>query len=364
MSADGSLPAGSLPAGSQGDQSSGGEFLPADFLQPDGVAGDEGLDVALRPRSFDEFVGQSALVDNLRVFIQAAQDRGEPLDHLLLSGLPGLGKTSLAHIIAREMGSACRATSGPALVRAVDLAGILTNLASGDLLFIDEIHRIPATVEEVLYSAMEDFEIDILIDQGPSARSVKVPLQRFTLVGATTREGQLSAAFRSRFGLMEKVRPYASPDLAAIVTRSAERLRVGVDAVAAQVLAERARGTPRIANRLVKRVRDFAQVEGEGHITEELAEQALRRLGIDENGFGETDRRLLLALHRAGRPVGLKGLAVAVGEEEETVEEVYEPFLMTEGWMMRTPRGRSLTARGTEWAQSEDGRAPAQGSLF
>jgi Holliday junction DNA helicase RuvB len=322
-------------------------------LHAEGVAVDDGLDVALRPRDFSEFVGQSALVANLRVYLTAAQGRGEPIEHLLLSGLPGLGKTSLAHIIARELGVACRGTSGPALVRPADLAGILTNLGRGDLLFVDEIHRLPPAVEEYLYSAMEDFEIDILIDQGPSARSVKVPLQRFTLIGATTREGQLSAPFRSRFGLMEKLQLYAAEELAEIARRSAARLGTPIEPEAAEVIAHRARGTPRIANRLVKRVRDFAQVAGEQTLRGETARGALARLGIDENGLGETDRRLLVALHRAGRPVGLKGLAVAVGEDDETVEDVYEPFLLTEGWILRTPRGRCLTERGLQWAESE-----------
>ncbi len=325
---------------------------------------DQGLDVALRPRGFEEFIGQANLVENLRVFISAARAREEPLDHVLLSGLPGLGKTSLAHIIAREMQGSCRATSGPALVRPADLAGILTNLGAGDVLFIDEIHRLPPTVEEVLYSAMEDFEIDILIDTGPSARSVKVPLQRFTLVGATTREGQLSAAFRSRFGLSEKLRPYGSADLAEIVRRSAERLSVEIDEDATHSIASRARGTPRVANRLVKRMRDFAQVLGEGRITTPVAADGLARLGLDTNGFDESDRRLLLALHRAGQPLGLKGLAVAIGEEEQTVEDVVEPFLLTQGWILRTSRGRCLTERGIGWATTAEPVDPPSGQLF
>ena len=335
-----------------------------DFLRADGDPSDLGLDLALRPRNFDEFVGQRALVDNLRVFIEAAQGRGEPLDHLLFSGLPGLGKTSLAYIIAREMGAECRATSAPALARPADLAGIVTNLQRGDVLFIDEIHRLSRVVEEYLYSAMEDFEIDIVIDTGPSARSVKVPLPQFTLVGATTREGQLGAAFRSRFGHIEKLQVYGTDELSEIVRRSAGRLRVEVADDAAGEIARRARGTPRIANRLVKRARDFAQVRGEGHITLDIAAIALERLGIDKHGLGETDRLLLLALHRAGRPIGLKGLAVALGEEQETVEDVYEPFLMTEGWILRTPRGRCLTTRGEAWATAADPQNPAAGRLF
>ncbi len=331
------------------------------FLRPEGGDADSGLDLALRPRSFDEFVGQRALVENLRVFIAAARGRGEPLDHLLLSGLPGLGKTSLAHIIAHEMGATCRATSAPALARPADLAGLVTNLERGDVLFIDEIHRLPPVVEEYLYAAMEDFEIDIMIDQGPSARSVKIPLPPFTLVGATTREGQLGAAFRSRFGHVEKLRLYDTEELTSIVRQSAARLRLEIEDAAASVVASRARGTPRIANRLVKRVRDFAQVSGDGRATNAVAALALGRLGIDEHGLGETDRRLLLALHGAGRPLGLKALAVAVGEEEETVEDVYEPFLMTQGFLLRTPRGRCLTPRGEAWAR---GSAPEPGRLF
>jgi Holliday junction DNA helicase RuvB len=334
------------------------------FLRADGDPTDLGLDLALRPRSFDEFVGQRALVDNLCVFIEAARGRDEPLDHLLFSGLPGLGKTSLAYIIAREMGAECRATSAPALVRPADLAGILTNLQRGDVLFIDEIHRLTRVVEEYLYSAMEDYEIDILIDQGPSARSVKVPLPPFTLVGATTREGQLGAAFRSRFGHIEKLTPYSHTELAEIVRRTASRLNVEVEEGADLVVAARARGTPRVVNRLTKRVRDFAQVRGDGRLTIDGVAAALARLGIDEHGLGETDRLLLLTLHRAGRPVGLKGLAVALGEEQETVEDVYEPFLMTEGWMLRTPRGRCLTARGSMWAEEREPGSTGPGQLF
>ncbi len=334
------------------------------FLRADGDEADVGLDLALRPRNFDEFVGQRALVDNLSVFIQAAQGRGEPLDHVLFSGLPGLGKTSLAYIIAREMAAECRATSAPALARPADLAGILTNLQRGDVLFIDEIHRLSRVVEEYLYAAMEDFEIDIVIDAGPSARSVKVPLPQFTLVGATTREGQLGAAFRSRFGHLEKLQIYGTEDLAEIVRRSAVRLQVEVERDASEEIARRARGTPRVANRLVKRARDFAQVRADGRITREVATTALERLGIDANGLGDTDRLLLLALHRAGRPVGVKGLAVALGEEQETVEDVYEPFLMTEGWILRTPRGRCLTERGERWAVAAEPPAPGAGQLF
>lgn len=318
-------------------------------FSPEGSGTDEHLDVALRPRSLDEFVGQRALVDNLRVYIQAAAAREEPLDHLLLSGLPGLGKTTLAHIVAQELGVECRATSGPAILRPGDLAGILTNLARGDLLFIDEIHRLQPAVEEYLYSAMEDFAIDIVIDQGPAARSVRMPLARFTLVGATTREGMLSAPFRGRFGLVEKLDPYPVEELTRIVQRSVGALGLRMEPEACRLIASRCRGTPRIVNRLVKRVRDFAQVAGAQTIDVPIAEHALTRLGIDENGLQELDRRILQCLHRnAGGPVGLKTIAVAVGEEQDTIELVYEPFLITEGWLVRTPRGRRLTQRALD----------------
>lgn len=320
------------------------------------------LDQTLRPQSLDEFVGQRTLVENLRIALRAAQGRGEPLDHVLLSGLPGLGKTTLAALLAREMGVHCRPTSGPALSKPGDLAGILTDLGRGDLLFIDEIHRLSPAVEEYLYSAMEDYAIDIVIDQGPSARSVRVPLQRFTLVGATTREGLLSAPFRSRFGILEKLDLYPPADLERIVRRSAGRLGTGFDDAAVALLARCARGTPRIANRLVKRLRDFAEVEKVATVTTELAARALQRLGVDEHGLVETDRRILRALARAGGgPLGLKSLAVAVGEDEETVEDVYEPFLLTEGWILRTARGRALTDRA---AAHLHGKGAAPGTLF
>jgi holliday junction DNA helicase RuvB len=322
---------------------------------------DRGLDQALRPQSLEEFVGQANLVANLRVAIQAAKARGETLDHVLLSGLPGLGKTTLAHILAKEMGAALHVTSGPALGRPGDLVGILTSLQLNDFLFIDEIHRLPAPVEEHLYAAMEDYRVDIVIDSGPHGRSVPVTLQKFTLVGATTREGLLSAPFRSRFGFLEKLELYPPADLERIVRRSASHLGCPVDEPAVARVARVSRGTPRVANRLVKRLRDFAQVEGTGRVTEDLGERTLRRLGIDEHGLVETDRRILRALSRAGTPVGLKTIAAAVGEDEETVEDVYEPFLLTEGWILRTPRGRRLTEQAVRWLEASRREG---GSLF
>jgi Holliday junction DNA helicase RuvB len=327
---------------------------------------DAGLDQALRPRNFDEFVGQRALLSNLLVAVKAAHGRGEALDHLLLSGLPGLGKTTLAHLVARAMGAAIVTTSGPALVRTAELATMLTSLDTGQVLFIDEIHRLPTPVEESLYSAMEDFSLDIVIDKGAFGRSVRVPLKRFTLIGATTREGMLSAPLRSRFGLLEKLDLYPAGEISQILRNSAQRLGVVIDDDAVARVARVARGTPRIANRLVKRLRDFAQVAGADRITAALAGDSLVRLGIDEHGLTETDRRILIALHRAGGgPVGLKTVAVAVGEDPETVEDVYEPFLLTEGWLLRTSRGRKLTDRAARWTQErEPGRGGGERLLF
>jgi Holliday junction DNA helicase RuvB len=309
---------------------------------------DRALDLALRPRRFEEFVGQRRVVENLALLVEAARRRNQrrgaerdPLDHILLSGLPGLGKTTLAHLIAREAGVGLKATSGPAIEKAGDLAGILTNLERGDVLFVDEIHRLPAVVEEYLYSAMEDFAIDIVIDQGTAARTIKIDLKPFTLVGATTREGLLSAPFRSRFGVLEKLEPYPPEELQAIVLRSARLLGIEVTGEAAALLAERARGTPRIANRFLRRMRDVAEVRGEGRVTREVALEGLGMLGVDEAGLDATDRRILEVLVRGGgEPVGLKTIAVAVGEEEGTIEDVYEPFLIQRGYLVKTPRGR------------------------
>ena len=299
----------------------------------------------LRPSRFDEFVGQNTLKDNLRVFIEAARKRGEPLDHCLFYGPPGLGKTTLAHIIAVEMGTELIATSGPVIERAYDLTGILTNLKKGDVLFIDEIHRLQHVVEEYLYPAMEQFSVDIVLDKGPSARSVRLNLEHFTLVGATTRAGLLTSPLRSRFGVAQRLDFYDPDQLARIVRRSAEILKVPVDDDGALEIARRARGTPRIANRLLRRVRDFAEVMGDGRVTAEVAHESLLRLEVDERGLDEMDRRIMEAvIHKfAGGPVGVKSLAVAVGEEADTIEEIYEPFLIQEGLLKRTQRGREAT---------------------
>ena len=306
-------------------------------------------DDGLRPRSLGEFIGQQSVVENLRVYIEAAHGRQDTLDHILLSGMPGLGKTTLARLMAAELGAGFRATSGPVLERARDLVGILTELGEGDVLFIDEVHRLHHVVEEYLYSAMEDFVLDIIIDQGPSARSMKVPLKKFTLVGATTREGNLTAPFRARFGIQEKLDPYPPADMEKILLRSAYILGISLDRDGAAVLARRCRGTPRIANRYLRRVRDFAAVEGSDHIDASGANDALARLGVDRLGLDATDRRILEVVSRgAGTPVGVKTLSVSIGEDERTIEDVYEPYLIRTGFLLKTPRGRVLGPRAGE----------------
>lgn len=316
---------------------------PSDTLNKRNAA----FDNKLRPEQFADFVGQRKIRDRLELAVQAAKDCGETLDHVLFSGPPGLGKTTLSYILGDAMGVHVKTTSGPVLTKPADLAGLLTSLEAGDIVFIDEIHRMPKTVEEYLYSAMEDFSIDILIDQGPNARSVRLELPRFTLVGATTRIGLIAAPLRARFGLVNRLSFYEPADLAAIVTRSAMKLNVGIDPEGALEIAARSRGTPRIANNLLRRVRDYAQVRAGNHITKQVAVESLSLLEIDPQGLDEMDVRILetICVKFGGGPVGLSTIAVSVGEEPDTIEEAYEPFLIMEGYLDRTPKGRVATAR-------------------
>jgi Holliday junction DNA helicase RuvB len=321
------------------------EEIPERSIAPEADPEDLNFELSVRPRSFDEFVGQDKLKENLKIFIQAAKQRNESLDHALFCGPPGLGKTTLAHIIASELGADIKVTSGPVLERPGDLAAILTNIGEGGMLFIDEIHRLPRMAEEILYPAMEDYQLDIIIGQGPSARSLKLNLPTFTLIGATTRTGLLTSPLRDRFGIINRLDYYRPEDLEKILLRSARILNTEIKQDAAMEISRRSRGTPRIANRLLRRVRDFAQVKGSGIIELAISEHSLSAMEVDKMGFDEMDRKLLLTIIEkySGGPVGLETLASSIREEKDTIEDVYEPYLLQEGFIDRTPRGRVAT---------------------
>lgn len=336
------------------------------LITGDSFPEEENFETGLRPRTLQEYVGQSKAKQNLQVFIDAARNRQEALDHVLFFGPPGLGKTTLANIIAQEMGVSIKSTSGPVIEKAGDLAAVLTNLEEGDVLFIDEIHRLSPVVEEILYPAMEDYQLDIMIGQGPSARTIKLDIPRFTLVGATTRAGLLSSPLRDRFGVISRLEFYSHAELTTIVKRSAGILGIRIDAAGAGEIARRSRGTPRIVNRLLRRVRDFAEIEGDGVITKELADHSLKRLEVDNQGLDYMDRLLLLSIidKFSGGPVGLDTLAAAIGEERDTIEDVIEPYLIQQGFLNRTPRGRVATERCFRHFQRTPTDASASGNLF
>jgi Holliday junction DNA helicase RuvB len=335
-------------------------------LSPDASTEERRFEASLRPKTFGEYIGQRPVIEKLRIYVAAARKRNEALDHCLFSGPPGLGKTSLAHIIAQELGVGLHITSGPAIDKKGELAGFLTNLAPGDVLFIDEIHRLNAAAEEYLYPAMEDLRIDIALDSGPHGRTVRIEVPPFTLVGATTRTGLLTSPLRDRFQIQERLEFYGPDDLRAIVDRSAKILGVAIEPTGAVEIASRSRGTPRIANRLLRRVRDFAEVKADGRITRDIADRSLHRLEIDPRGLDPMDRRIVLTIIEKydGGPVGVETLAASIGEERDTIEDVYEPYLLQEGLLQRTPRGRMATRRAFEYFQKPLPKPGGQGELW